>query len=62
MYPSRTARWQGLTVGLGLVWGVTVAAMIATFPDVPPAMAVLSLVYPVYYVALSAWLHGSRGT
>ena len=60
VYPSRTPRWQGLTVGLGLVWGVTVAAMIATFPDVPPAMAALSLVYPVYYVALSVWLDGSR--
>jgi phosphatidylcholine synthase len=61
VYPSRTSVLRGLTIGLGIVWGIVVVAMIVAIPDVPPALFVGSLFFPVYYAGLSVALHMRRG-
>jgi phosphatidylcholine synthase len=57
VYPSRTTTLRGLTVGLGLAWGAMLAWAIAHVDDVPRTLVVVSLFYPIYYVALSLVLH-----
>jgi hypothetical protein len=37
-----------------------IVAMILALPDVPPALTIASLVFPVYYMALSLALHIRR--
>jgi phosphatidylcholine synthase len=56
IYPSRTAAFQGLTVALGVVWGVLVFLTIYYFPEAPRGMVYASLFFPVYYTILSFWL------
>ncbi len=60
VYPSRTPVLRGLTVGLGLVWGGMIAAIVATLPAPPRGLVAGSLFYPVYYVSLSWVLHARR--
>jgi phosphatidylcholine synthase len=60
VYPSRTPQLRGLTVSLGLVWGVMVVAMILALPHPPRWLAPLSLAYPAYYMLLSFYLHSRR--
>ena len=60
VYPSRTPVLRGLTVVLGAIWGLMVLAIIATLPNTPRPLLVLSLFYPVYYTALSLVLHTGR--
>jgi len=57
IYPSKLRRLRGVTAAGGLVW-VSAMALIAAMPPMPgrERAAALSLVYPAYYVALSAWL------
>lgn len=62
VYPTRTPVLRGLTIGLGAVWGLLVAAIIVMMPDVPPVLVAGSLFYPVYYVVLSLTLHARRGS
>jgi len=56
LYPSRMTWLRGLTVGLGIVWGIAVAAVLAQIPDRATSLAAASLAYPVYYTGLSFWL------
>jgi len=60
IYPSRTSRWQGPTVALGVVWGVLMAILIWRLPDPPRWVVWSSFAYPVYYFALSFVLHIAR--
>jgi phosphatidylcholine synthase len=60
VYPSRTETLRPLTIVLGAVWALTIAAMILMLPDVPGWLVAASLFYPVYYVALSAALNVRR--
>jgi phosphatidylcholine synthase len=60
IYPSRTTRWQTLTVGLGLAWAVAMVVVIAALPSPPAWLAWGSLAYPVYYGAVSVYLHAQR--
>lgn len=60
VYPSRTPVLRTLTVVLGAIWGVMVIAIVLMLPDVPRALIVISLFYPVYYTALSLVLHAGR--
>ncbi len=60
VYPSRTPTLRRLTVALGAAWGTLVLAMIARVPDVPRPWLWMSMVFPVYYVALSLVLHARR--
>jgi phosphatidylcholine synthase len=60
VYPSRTPVLRGLTIGLGLIWGGMVIAMILLLPDVPRVLLVASLFYPTYYTVLSFALQFTR--
>ena len=54
VYPSRTPVARGPTNVLGAIWAVQVLVMLWQYPTVPPAALWASLVFPVYYVVLSA--------
>lgn len=56
LYPSRMTWLRGSTVGLGIVWGVAVAGVLAQIPERAVGLATLSLAYPLYYAGLSFWL------
>ncbi len=56
VYPSRTTKWRLATNLLGLVWGVAMAMIIWRLPSVDGPWMPLSLVFPVYYLGLSARL------
>ena len=60
LYPTRGAVWPRLTNILGWLWGLTMLGMLWQFPAVAPWLLGLSLVYPVYYTALSLWLEARR--
>jgi phosphatidylcholine synthase len=57
VYPSRTKALRGLTLALGAAWGLLVIVMIWRLPATDGPWAALSMVFPVYYVGLSLWLH-----
>jgi phosphatidylcholine synthase len=61
VYPTRTLVLRRLTIGLGAVWGMMVAAIIVMMPEVPPLLVAGSLFFPIYYVVLSLTLHARRG-
>jgi phosphatidylcholine synthase len=60
VYPTRTPTLRGVTIGLGVAWGVIVVVMVLMMPRVPAALFAASLVFPAYYVVLSATLHVRR--
>lgn len=60
VYPSRTPVLRGLTIALCAAWGVMLLPIIAMLPDVPAALLIASLFFPVYYVVLSLTLHARR--
>jgi phosphatidylcholine synthase len=62
VYPTRTPVLRGLTIALSLAWGLTIIAMILVLPRVSTALLATSLVFPVYYTALSLALNLRRGT
>jgi phosphatidylcholine synthase len=53
VYPSRTLVLRSLTIGLGIVWGVLMVIMIWLMPAVPSVVFWMSLIFPLYYAALS---------
>jgi phosphatidylcholine synthase len=58
IYPSRTKTLQTPTLALGAAWALMFTWMIFRLPDTSGPWTVLSLIFPVWYVALSLWLHG----
>jgi phosphatidylcholine synthase len=64
IYPSRTRTLQVPTLALGTMWSILFAWMIWRLPDTDGPWTMLSLIYPVYYLALSLWLQagGRAGT
>jgi phosphatidylcholine synthase len=60
VYPSRTPILRGLTLVLGLVWGVMLLAIVRAIPNVPRPLLIASLFFPVYYTVLSWFLHARR--
>lgn len=62
VYPSRTTTWRVATNLLGAVWGVCLAVMIWRLPAVDGPWMPLSLVFPVYYLVLSARLSAAERT
>ncbi len=60
VYPSRTPTLKGLTIGLGVVWAVSMVAVVLTLPDVPPLLLWGSLLDPLYYTILSFVLQARR--
>ncbi|MEP7116314.1 MAG: CDP-diacylglycerol O-phosphatidyltransferase [Acidobacteriota bacterium] len=60
VYPSRTATWRVATNLLGVMWAVCLVAMIWRLPAVDGPWMLLSLVFPVYYLTLSARLSAAE--
>jgi phosphatidylcholine synthase len=60
VYPSRTPVLRPLTLALSAAWAVALAAIIAMWPDAPRWLLGASLLFPVYYLALSLTLHARR--
>jgi phosphatidylcholine synthase len=57
LYASRTTTARTATYGGGVLWAASVFWLLAQFPTPSRALAMISLLYPAYYVALSLWLH-----
>lgn len=62
LYPSRNPLLQGLTITLGVVWGVLCFVVVYFLPDPPYGLAVVSLFFPAYYLVLSFWSHLRHGS
>jgi phosphatidylcholine synthase len=57
IYPSRTPVFGVTSNLLGVLWGVAMLVLIWQYPAVSRALVLVSLAYPVLYVALSFWVH-----
>jgi len=60
IYPSRTTQFRRLTLALGALWAVEIAAIIWLLPAPPGWLLIVSLVFPVYYFVMSLLLHARR--
>ncbi len=60
IYPSRTQALKVPTLVLGTLWAVLFTWMIWRLPETDGPWLSLSLVFPVYYLVLSLWLHVKR--
>lgn len=60
IYPSRTPVLRGLTNLLGVVWALMMLVVVWMLPNAPMPLLVGSLFFPIYYTALSFWLHARR--
>ncbi len=59
IYPSRMGRWRGLTCWLGACWiGSVGLAVYTEHGRLAESLMAVSLLYPIYYAAVSAWLGG----
>ncbi len=56
LYPSRTEKLWYANMTLSILWLGLFAAITAALPDPPAVLVGLSLLYVVYYVAVSLWL------
>lgn len=57
IYPSRTRILRPFTIGLGILWSVALLILLWQIPDPSPSLVAWSLLYPIYYTALSFALH-----
>jgi len=62
VYPTRQPFLRPLTISLGVVWGVALVILLARLPERPAALIYGSLAFPIYYFALSLYLHFGRRT
>jgi phosphatidylcholine synthase len=60
LYPSRTRTLNVPTLALGAMWAALFAWMIWRLPAVDGPWALVSLIFPIYYVLLSLWLQFRR--
>ena len=58
VYPSRTPRLRGMTMALGTAWGASMVVMVWQLPDVSAMLLWTSLLFPLYYAALSLAIGG----
>jgi phosphatidylcholine synthase len=56
VYPSRTTTLSWLTNALGVLWAMLVVLIVWRLPQIEMRLVMLSLVFPLYYFALSFWL------
>lgn len=56
VYPSRTIALKWPTLALGTMWASVFTWIIWRLPAVDGPWAMISLAFPVYYLALSLWL------
>jgi phosphatidylcholine synthase len=62
VYPSRTRTLRRTTLVLGSLWAVAMLIAIWRLPRTNGPFLPLSLVFPVYYAALSLYLHARDAT
>jgi len=60
LYPSRTPILRGLTLGLGILWGISILWVLYQLPQASFPLVIASLFYPAYYTILSLWLAARR--
>jgi phosphatidylcholine synthase len=56
IYPSRMVSYRRLTIALTLMWGALMVAILAKFSNSQPWLVWFSLLYVVYYVAISFYM------
>ncbi len=61
LYPSRATSSRGLHVTLATAWGLSTLVLLAQLPDPSRTLALVSLLYVPYYVAVSLLLTARRG-
>ncbi len=57
VYATKTVFWRPATLILGAVWGVMLVGLLRDFENPNPLLLGLSFLYPIYYTALSLYLH-----
>lgn len=62
VYPTRTVPFRRLTNVLGGAWGALLLLLLWQFPTPPWWLVIGSLYYPLYYTALSFYLHVTQPT
>jgi phosphatidylcholine synthase len=62
IYPSRSPRFRFQTIFLGSLWGAAIIYIVYRLPEPSTRLAVTSLLFPAYYIALSLWLEFRRLT
>ena len=61
LYPNLAPRpWRTPVLIGAYVWATALLAMLRVYPAVPAWLTLLTLVYPAFYVALSAYLRRAR--
>lgn len=60
LYPSRTDTYWRLNLALTVAWLACYAVIVSQLPDPHPVWIMISLLYIVYYVAMSLYLHTHR--
>lgn len=53
VYPTRTVRFQKLTMPLSVIWGLTCVVILFQHPNHSTNLLWLSLAFPVYYIIIS---------
>lgn len=59
VYPSRTETLRPLTIGLALLWGAAIVWIFLHLDAPPRALVLGSIAFPIYYFALSFYLHAT---
>ena len=62
VYPTRQPFLRPLTIGFGIAWGAALIVALSRLPESSPGLVRASLAFPVYYFALSLYLHFGRRT
>jgi phosphatidylcholine synthase len=57
VYPSRTTALSGVTNALGVLWAVVTIWLLWRLPRVDLTWVWVSMTFPIYYFALSTYLH-----
>ena len=57
IYPSRTPFLRSLNIALGFFGFLIICLIVINFDDPDPRLVYLSLIYPIYYMVLSFYLH-----
>lgn len=60
VYPTRTIPFRRLTNVLGSLWGIILLLLLWQFPTPSWWLMIGSLYYPLYYTALSFYLHATH--
>ncbi|MFQ5917591.1 MAG: CDP-alcohol phosphatidyltransferase family protein [Candidatus Binatia bacterium] len=60
LYPSRSPILRGLTVSLGVLWGIMIQIIIYRLPHLSISLVYASLLFPAYYLCISFWVEARR--